>query len=44
MSVIHDGNEVLELRKDGQVIARISQTGVTPENILKVSRENQGVN
>lgn len=31
----HDGNEVLELLKDGKVVARFSQTGVEIDNILK---------
>lgn len=35
IEVRHDGNEVLELRKDGQVIARSSQTGVEITNDLK---------
>jgi hypothetical protein len=30
-----DGDHVLELRKDGQVLARFSQTGVEVENILR---------
>ena len=35
VEVRHDGNEVLELRKDGKVIARFSQSGATIDNILK---------
>jgi len=35
VEVRHDGNEVLELRKEGKVIARFSQTGVELDNILK---------
>ena len=34
-----EGDHILELLKDGKVIARFSQTGVTPENILKVAQE-----
>jgi hypothetical protein len=34
-----DGDHILELRKDGKVIARFSQTGVTVENLLKISEE-----
>ncbi len=39
LSVHEDGDHVLELRKDGKVIARFSQTGVTIENIHKAARE-----
>jgi hypothetical protein len=35
IDVRHEGNEVLALLKDGQVIARFSQTGVEIDNILK---------
>jgi hypothetical protein len=35
LSVTHDGNEVFELRYEGEVIARFSQTGATIDNILK---------
>ena len=35
VEVKEDGDYVLELRKDGKVIARFSQTGITIENILK---------
>jgi len=35
LSLRHEGNETLALVKDGQVIARFSQSGVTIENILK---------
>ena len=34
-SVTEPDDHVLELRKDGQVIARFSQAGVTIANILK---------
>ena len=30
-----EGDHILELRKDGQVIARFSQTGVEISNVLK---------
>ena len=30
-----DGDHILELRKDGKVIARFSQSGATIDNILK---------
>jgi len=36
ISLIHDGNEVLELRYQGQLIARFSQSGVDIENYLYV--------
>ena len=39
IDVREDGDHILELLKDGKVIARFSQTGVTPENILKVAQE-----
>jgi hypothetical protein len=35
LSVKEDGDHILELRKEGKVIARFSQTGVTLDNILK---------
>jgi len=35
VEVKEDGDHVLELRKDGKVIARFSQSGVQIENILK---------
>ncbi len=35
LSIKEDGDHVLELRKDGEVIARFSQSGVTVDNILK---------
>ena len=38
-------DHVLELRHQGEVVARFSQSGATVENILKVSREViEGVN
>lgn len=33
--VREDGDHILELRKDGQVLARFSQTGVTIQNVVK---------
>lgn len=39
MSLNEPDDHVLELRQHGEVIARFSQTGVTPENILKVARK-----
>jgi len=39
LSLTEDGDHVLELRHHGEVIARFSQTGATPENILKVSQQ-----
>ena len=33
-----EGDHILELRHHGEVIARFSQSGATPENILKVSQ------
>ena len=45
MSLTEDADHVLELRHQGEVVARFSQTGATVENILKVSREViEGVN
>ena len=46
VSLREPDDHVLELVKDGQVIARFSQTGATVENILKVSQEalQEGVN
>ena len=38
LSLEEDGDHILELRQDGEVKARFSQTGVTIENILKVSQ------
>ena len=35
LSVKEDGDHVLELRKDGKVIAKFSHTGTTIDNILK---------
>ena len=34
-SVTEPDDHVLELRKDGRVVARFSQTGVTIDNILR---------
>jgi len=39
IDIREEGDHILELLKDGKVIARFSQTGVTPENILKVAQE-----
>ena len=39
MSLHEDDDHILELRKEGKVLARFSQSGATPENILKVARE-----
>jgi len=39
LSVHEDGDHILELRKDGQVIARFSQTGVDIENVHQAARE-----
>lgn len=45
VSLTEDADHVLELRHQGEVVARFSQTGATVENILKVSREViEGVN
>ena len=33
--VREEGDHILELRKDGKVVARFSQTGVELENVLK---------
>ena len=33
-AVREDQDHILELRKDGEVVARFSQTGVTIENIV----------
>ena len=35
VEVKENGDHILELRKDGKVIARFSQTGMTIDNILK---------
>ena len=34
-----EGDHILELRHQGKVIARFSQTGATVENILKVAQQ-----
>jgi hypothetical protein len=34
-----DGDHIVELREGNQVLARFSQTGVTVENLLKVTEE-----
>jgi len=39
LSLCEDGDHVLELRQHGKVIARFSQTGTTPENILESCRQ-----
>jgi len=39
VSLHEDDDHILELRKEGKVLARFSQSGATPENILKVARE-----
>lgn len=39
LSLQEEGDHILELRQDGEVIARFSQTGATLENILKVAQE-----
>ena len=45
VSLREPDDHVLEIVKDGQVLARFSQSGATVENILKVSEHVQeGVN
>ena len=34
-----EGDHILELRQNKQVIARFSQTGISIENLLKVCKE-----
>ena len=34
-----EGDHILELRENKQVIARFSQTGISIENLLKVCKE-----
>jgi len=41
VEIVEDGDHVIELRKDGQVIARFSQTGVTLEELQAVLEEHQ---
>ena len=39
LSLKEEDDHILALCQHGEVIARFSQTGVTPENILKVARQ-----
>ena len=39
LSLHEEGDHILELRHQGQVLARFSQTGTTVENILKVAQK-----
>jgi hypothetical protein len=39
LNLKEEGDHIVELRCGNQVLAKFSQTGVTPENILKVSQE-----